>query len=180
MVQEEQCQTTWLSLSPPACQTMKKLRGPLDHLLAGREVADFAQSAYTSFASVDSFSFSTSAGANATAPSMAQNPHLEQLSKESGARDATTTHDDALFPDIDAENPVTELQSLCMNCEEQGTTRLLLTRVPFFRDVILMSFHCPHCNWRNTEVQSAETIAERVGALSLCHLQLPYFSACMC
>jgi hypothetical protein len=27
--------------------------------------------------------------------------------------------DDALFPDIDSENPVTEMQSLCMNCEEQ-------------------------------------------------------------
>ncbi len=27
--------------------------------------------------------------------------------------------DDALFPDINSENPVTELESLCMNCEEQ-------------------------------------------------------------
>jgi len=46
-----------------------------------------------------------------------------------------------------------------MNCEEQGITRLLLTRIPFFRDVILMAFECPHCGFRSSEVQSAEVQA---------------------
>lgn len=40
-------------------------------------------------------------------------------------------------------------------------TRLLLTKVPFFREIILMSFYCPHCHFKNTEVQSAGEIAER-------------------
>lgn len=48
-----------------------------------------------------------------------------------------------------------------MNCHEQGTTRLLLTRIPFFREVVLMSFDCPHCHFRNSEIQSAGTIQER-------------------
>lgn len=53
----------------------------------------------------------------------------------------------------------------------QGTTRMLLTKVPFFRDIILMSFSCPHCNYRNNEVQSATSIEEkvRVHTLSCAH-----------
>jgi zinc finger protein len=47
-----------------------------------------------------------------------------------------------------------------MACQENGTTRLLLTRIPFFRDVIIMSFECPHCGYRNNEIQPTGTIAE--------------------
>lgn len=59
------------------------------------------------------------------------------------------------------ENPVREIESLCMNCHEQGTTRLLLTRIPFFREVILMSFECPHCHFKNSEIQPAAQISEK-------------------
>lgn len=48
-----------------------------------------------------------------------------------------------------------------MNCHEQGVTRLLLTRIPFFREVVIMSFECSHCNFRNNEITSAGIIQER-------------------
>ncbi|XP_024540130.1 zinc finger protein ZPR1 [Selaginella moellendorffii] len=48
-----------------------------------------------------------------------------------------------------------ELESLCMSCGENGTTRLLLTTIPHFREIVLMAFECPHCNERNNEVQFA-------------------------
>ena len=54
-----------------------------------------------------------------------------------------------------------EVTSLCMNCHSDGTTRLLLTRIPFFREVVLSSFHCPHCHFRNSEIQSAGEIQQR-------------------
>ncbi|KAK7203915.1 ZPR1 zinc-finger domain-containing protein [Myxozyma melibiosi] len=57
--------------------------------------------------------------------------------------------------------PIQEIESLCMNCHENGTTRLLLTIIPFFREVILMSFSCPHCGFRNSEIQPASTIQEK-------------------
>ena len=40
----------------------------------------------------------------------------------------------------------------------QGTTRLLLTKIPYFREVILMSFSCDKCGFQNSEVQAAGTI----------------------
>lgn len=71
--------------------------------------------------------------------------------------------------------PVEEIESLCMNCEEQvrdrvglgsgfaqcwvqGVTRLLLTTIPYFKEVIIMSFKCEHCGTSNNEIQSAGSI----------------------
>ena len=54
------------------------------------------------------------------------------------------------------ETGVMTVPSLCMGCGETGATKLLLTRIPFFRDVILMAFDCEACGLRNSEVQSAE------------------------
>lgn len=48
-----------------------------------------------------------------------------------------------------------------MNCHENGTTRLLLTRIPFFREIVIMSFECPECHFRNAEIQSAGEIQQR-------------------
>ncbi|XP_039140216.1 zinc finger protein ZPR1-like [Dioscorea cayenensis subsp. rotundata] len=54
--------------------------------------------------------------------------------------------------------PLHQVESLCMRCGENGITRLLLTRIPHFRELILMAFECPHCNERNNEVQFAGEI----------------------
>ncbi|KAF2403213.1 zf-ZPR1-domain-containing protein [Trichodelitschia bisporula] len=61
----------------------------------------------------------------------------------------------------DEPKVVDEIESLCMNCHENGTTRLLLTRIPFFREIIIMSFDCPECGFHNTEVQPAGEIQQR-------------------
>lgn len=58
-------------------------------------------------------------------------------------------------------HPVQEIESMCMNCHENGTTRMLLTRIPFFREIILMSFECPHCHFKNSEMQPASQISEK-------------------
>ena len=44
---------------------------------------------------------------------------------------------------------------------EKGMTRLLLTKIPFFREIILMSFYCEHCHFKNTEIQPAGRIQEQ-------------------
>ena len=60
------------------------------------------------------------------------------------------------------EQQVTEeIESLCMNCHADGVTRLLLTRIPFFREIVIMSFSCPHCGFQNNEIQSAGQIQEK-------------------
>ncbi|XP_850312.1 zinc finger protein ZPR1 [Canis lupus familiaris] len=61
----------------------------------------------------------------------------------------------------DEEQQPTEIESLCMNCYRNGMTRLLLTKIPFFREVIVSSFSCEHCGWNNTEIQSAGRIQDQ-------------------
>lgn len=35
----------------------------------------------------------------------------------------------------------------------QGITRLLLTKIPFYKELILMSFRCEHCGFENNEIK---------------------------
>ncbi|XP_022048316.2 zinc finger protein ZPR1 [Acanthochromis polyacanthus] len=70
----------------------------------------------------------------------------------------------SVFKDISADDEdwqPTEIESLCMNCYQNGTTRLLLTKIPFFKEIIVSSFSCDNCSWSNTEIQSAGRIQEQ-------------------
>ncbi|KAG0670350.1 nucleolar zinc-finger protein [Maudiozyma exigua] len=64
-------------------------------------------------------------------------------------------------------HPVQEIESLCMNCHKNGTTRMLLTSIPYFREVVIMSFECPHCGFKNSEIQPASSIQEKGSKYSL-------------
>lgn len=62
---------------------------------------------------------------------------------------------------VEETSNMSEIESLCLNCRQNGTTRMLFTRIPFFREVVVMSFECPHCHWKNNELQPAATIQEK-------------------
>ncbi|XP_067826922.1 zinc finger protein ZPR1 [Heptranchias perlo] len=53
------------------------------------------------------------------------------------------------------------MESLCMNCLQNGMTRLLMTKIPFFREIIVSSFACENCGWVNNEIQSAGKIQDQ-------------------
>jgi zinc finger protein len=69
------------------------------------------------------------------------------------------------------EENVNEIpNTLCMACGQTGVTRLLLTQIPYFREVILMSFLCDSCGFKNTEVQFGGEIKEK-GCKRTLHLK---------
>jgi len=61
----------------------------------------------------------------------------------------------------DINSEPTEIESLCMECGENGMTRLLLTKIPHYKEIILMSFNCDHCGFSNNEIQSGGVIQEK-------------------
>ncbi|XP_008163773.1 zinc finger protein ZPR1 isoform X2 [Chrysemys picta bellii] len=61
----------------------------------------------------------------------------------------------------DEEQQPDEIESLCMSCYRNGVTRLLLTKIPFFKEIIVSSFTCGSCAWSNTEIQSVGRIQEQ-------------------
>ena len=79
--------------------------------------------------------------------------------KESQKINISPNSQNALYIDIDPNNPVTEIESLCMNCQKTGTSRILMTKIPFFKDIIIMSFSCPHCGYRNNEIEQSDGLA---------------------
>jgi zinc finger protein len=58
----------------------------------------------------------------------------------------------------DVDNQLTEIESLCMNCYANGHTRLLLTHIPYYKDVILSSFECDSCHYKNNDIQPAQRL----------------------
>lgn len=48
-----------------------------------------------------------------------------------------------------------------LNFFVKGTTRLLLTKIPHYKEVVLMSFSCEHCGYQNNEIQNAGKVLEK-------------------
>ena len=59
------------------------------------------------------------------------------------------------------------LKSMCVNCGKSGETRLLLVKIPHFRDILVSSFRCSHCAYNNNDVQSTGSIQEQGQKISL-------------
>lgn len=38
---------------------------------------------------------------------------------------------------------------------------MLLTKIPFYKDVIIISFECKHCGYQNNEIQSGGRVDEK-------------------
>ncbi|KLJ09057.1 zinc finger protein [Blastomyces silverae] len=87
---------------------------------------------------------------------------LETMDPETAQKQADENENDSHNKiERDDDTGLMQLESLCMNCHENGMTRLLLIKIPFFRDVLLESFDCPHCHFKNNSVKSAGEIQEQ-------------------
>jgi len=65
-----------------------------------------------------------------------------------------------LNPD-DFENGIVEIESLCTYCHQNGMTRMILTKIPHFREVIISSFSCEKCGYEDRSMQSGDRIQEK-------------------
>ncbi|XP_025191238.1 zinc finger protein ZPR1 isoform X2 [Melanaphis sacchari] len=73
-----------------------------------------------------------------------------------------------IFPELDVDQlEVNVIESLCLNCGNNGTTRLLLTRIPFYKELVISSFDCPHCHFKNNQLDPAIEIKPQGVRMSL-------------
>lgn len=66
---------------------------------------------------------------------------------------------------------VEEVESLCLNCRKNGITRILLTSIPYFKEVAIMSFECQHCHTMNNELQSVGDMQPKGVRFKVCCTQ---------
>lgn len=55
----------------------------------------------------------------------------------------------------------------CQSCGKEGEERMLITDIPYFQEVILMSFVCEYCGFRSTEVKPGGEIPDQGRTLVL-------------
>ena len=65
-----------------------------------------------------------------------------------------------LYVDLEEGTPSDAITSLCMDCKKEGETRFMYTKIPMFKEIILSSFSCEHCGFKNTEVQFGGKLGE--------------------
>ena len=76
----------------------------------------------------------------------------------------------------------TEVESLCVNCGENGITTLLLAKIPHYREIILSSFICESCGYRNNDIQGGGAIQLTgvVFKVSVCTFRINQKSSILC
>lgn len=65
-----------------------------------------------------------------------------------------------MYLNLEENTPSQEIESLCVNCKENGVTKFMFSKIPFFKEIILGAFECTHCGFKNSEVQFGGKIGE--------------------
>lgn len=83
-----------------------------------------------------------------------------------GGQDAAVAHpsEGHVFNALDADDinsDPTEIESLCVQCGDNGMTRIMLSKIPHYKEIIISSFSCDHCGNSNNEIQSGGVIQEK-------------------
>ncbi|XP_050438434.1 zinc finger protein ZPR1 [Adelges cooleyi] len=82
--------------------------------------------------------------------------------------ESETGNSESPFQDLDVDRlEVNVIESLCFECGKNGITRLLLTRIPFYKELVISSFECPHCGYKNNQLDPAIEIKPQGVRLTL-------------
>lgn len=77
------------------------------------------------------------------------------MEEEKKSSDPTPEEPEVVNLDLKEGVPTEAITSLCMGCEEQGETKFMYTKIPFFKEVMISAFSCDHCGLKNSEVSFA-------------------------
>jgi len=67
----------------------------------------------------------------------------------------------------DLSNEVLEIPTQCHLCGRNCTTKMKLTKIPHFKEVVIMATDCDHCGSRTNEVKSGGGIEPKGRRISL-------------
>ena len=80
---------------------------------------------------------------------------MERTDEEMKNTEVPTEDEEKIYIDLEHGKPTPDIESLCMNCHEKGVTKFMLTKIPFFREIMISAFNCDECGFKNSEVSFA-------------------------
>ncbi|KPA76300.1 putative zinc-finger protein ZPR1 [Leptomonas pyrrhocoris] len=78
-----------------------------------------------------------------------ESEHGHDVANDDHDSDDGGDHPNYIKTDLGEMNTI---ESMCPKCEQMGKTRLMITKIPHFKEIIVSSFECPHCGERNNDV----------------------------
>ncbi len=59
----------------------------------------------------------------------------------------------------ESAHDIYEMPAICPSCTTSGTSKMCVTAIPHFKEVIIMAYSCSKCGYKSTEVKSGGEIA---------------------
>ena len=80
---------------------------------------------------------------------------MQEENKQRESDEEKEEEPDVLNLDLKEGVPTDDISSLCLACGEQGVTKFMFTKIPYFKESMLAAFSCEHCGTKNSEVSFA-------------------------
>lgn len=75
-------------------------------------------------------------------------------------------------PTVTQEQEVVMIPENCPSCSAQGEVRSVLTKIPHFKEVVIMAFACERCGYKSNEVHASGAVAG-YGTKTTLHVKSP-------
>ncbi|SOV18405.1 zinc finger protein, putative [Plasmodium sp. gorilla clade G2] len=62
---------------------------------------------------------------------------------------------------IESMDDTIEVRSMCINCEKEGLNKIVKINIPYFKNVLIHSFECEFCNYKNNVIQDLNQIKDK-------------------
>lgn len=67
----------------------------------------------------------------------------------------------------DAKKEIMKFPTFCYACDKEGQANMCFATIPFFKEIIIMAFHCDYCGYRSTEVKQGGGISDKATRIIL-------------
>ena len=54
-----------------------------------------------------------------------------------------------------------KFETPCYTCDKSGAIQMCFSSIPFFKEIIIMAFHCDYCGYRNSEIKEGGGVGEK-------------------
>ncbi|ETW16619.1 hypothetical protein PFAG_04933 [Plasmodium falciparum Santa Lucia] len=68
---------------------------------------------------------------------------------------------------LDVMDDTIEVRSMCINCEKEGLNKIVKINIPYFKNVLIHSFECEFCNYKNNVIQDLNQIKDKGVKISM-------------